>query len=310
MTFDLSWLWDLLNTIVSTMQSWFSSLWTVAQNITNTGQGVFAGLVAFGSQIWDAFLKGVDAFGQWFYDSLKGIWENLVHFGEYMGGFIMEGLASIGAGVQWIASQIYAFGNWVYNTLLFVWNWIVNTIVGVWNNIVTWFSGVATAIGTWWTSVITGVNTWFTNLLKTFRQKIITTIEADLTISMAWKGAERFLAPQKLSDFGYGLVGIVASPIIGRLVGTIVDIVVPLPSSATYPLIPDITGFAYTPPTLTVEKPTEPTYPTAPPTPPAVYPYIPVYQYEPSIATTYTVAWIGGQSLSPEITTTYETEVT
>jgi len=261
MAFDLSWLWELLNRIVSTMQAWFTSLWTVTQNITNTGQGVFSGLVAFGSQLWDAFIKGVDTLGKWLYDTFKWFYDGLVYVANTFGQWVNTAFSWIGSGVSWLAQQLYNFGNWIYNTLKYVYEWLTYTVVAIWNNIVTWFSGIATAIGTWWGSVISGINTWFTNLLKMFRQKIITTIEADLTISMAWKGAERFLSPQKLSDFGYGLAGIIASPIIGRLVGVIVDAVVPLPSTSSYPLIPDISGFTYTPPTLTVTPPTEPTPP-------------------------------------------------
>jgi len=272
MSFDLSWLWDLLNTIVDTMQSWFTSLFSVATNIVNTGQGLFMGLVSLGSQLWDAFLKGVDAFGEWLFNAFKWIYDGITYWANVFGQWFSNAMAWIGSGVSWLAQQVYNMGMWFYNIGVFIWNWIVNTATALWSSLVTWFSGVASAISSWWTSVIGGINTWFTNLLKTFRQKIVTTIMADITIAGAWKGAERVLAPKKMSDIGYGLVGVVASPIIGRLVGEIVNAVVPLPSTSTYPLIPEIGAFAYTPPSLEITRPTEPTPPSvgAPPTPPAV----------------------------------------
>jgi hypothetical protein len=49
--------------------------------------------------------------------------------------------------------------------------------------------------------------------------------------------------------------------VIGRVVGEIVNAVVPMPSTSSYPLIPTIGGFTYTPPSLTIETPTEKTPP-------------------------------------------------
>jgi hypothetical protein len=67
-------------------------------------------------------------------------------------------------------------------------------------------------------------------------------------------------------------MGMLLSPLVGFLVGKIVDAVVPSPSTSVYPLIPDVTAFTYEPPSLEVAIPTEkPTpYMGAPPTPPTV----------------------------------------
>jgi hypothetical protein len=67
-------------------------------------------------------------------------------------------------------------------------------------------------------------------------------------------------------------MGIMVSPLVGALIGEIVNAVVPMPSTSTYPLIPDINPLAYTPPTLEVSKPTEKPPPSigVTPTPPAV----------------------------------------
>jgi hypothetical protein len=272
MAFDLSWLWNTINNIVGTIQSWFQSLWTVAESIVNTGQGIFSGLIAFGSQLWDAFIKGLSAFGEWLYKQFQWIYDGIKYWVDVFGTWISNAISWIGSGISWIAQQIYNFGNWLYNGLVYIWNWIVNTVTGLWNALVSWFSGLANAISSWWASVIGGVNLWFTNLLKGFRQKIVQTIMADITITGAWKAGERILASRKLSDIGYGLIGIMVSPIVGALIGEIVNAVVPMPSTPIYPLIPDINPLAYTPPSLEIVTPTEKPAPYMgmTPTPPAV----------------------------------------
>jgi hypothetical protein len=67
-------------------------------------------------------------------------------------------------------------------------------------------------------------------------------------------------------------MGILLSPLVGFLVGKIVDAVVPMPSTSTYPLIPDVSAFTYTPPSIVIEKPAEKPAPSMGvlPTPPAV----------------------------------------
>ncbi len=262
MSFDLSWLWNTLNSIGQTILSWFQGIWDAVESIVNVGQGIFAGLVAFGSQIWDAITKGVSVIGEWIYNAFKWIYDGLAYWASKFGEWIYNALSWIGSGIAWIAQQIYNLGAWIYNSLVYVWNWVVNTIIGIWNNITSWFSGIANAISSWWSSIINGINTWFTNLLKTFRQKFVATITADIAIAGAWKSAERLLHASNVKDIGYGLLGILASPLVGAMVGSIVDAVTPKPSSSPYPLIPDITGLAYTPPTLEVTPPIEPTMPS------------------------------------------------
>jgi len=311
MSFDLSWLWNLLNSITSTLNTWFASIWTQAQNITNTGQGLFSGLVAFGSQIWDALTKAFSTLGEWIGEAYDYLREGLENFASIFGQWLNSAMTFIGQGFSWIGSQFYNIGNWLYNALYTVWNWVVNTVIGAWNNLVAWFSGVCTAIGSWWGSVTTGINTWFSNIITGFRNKVVQTIQTDLTISMAWKGAERILMPQKASDIGYGIFGILASPIIGRLTGLIIDAVIPIASSTPYPLVPSITGFSYTPPSMTVETPTEktPPSPTVSGAPTGYFTGISDVNLKGSIES-YEVNVTAGQDLSRKITDlSYEVEV-
>jgi len=308
LSFDLSWLWETLNSIVSTMQNWFSGIWSQAQYIVNTGQGIFSGLVSFGSQLWDAITKAFSAFGEALYNAFNWIWQGLVGLGNALGGWISQAYQWLASGLQWVASQIYNFGQWLWNGILWIGDMIRNSLVGLWNWIVNTLSGIASAIGSWWASVINGINAWFTNLLKTFRQKIVTTIMVDVGITGMWKAGERILNPTSIKDIGYGLLGLALSPIIGYTIGKFIDAIVPLPATETYPLIPSITGFEYTPPPMGIERPSEPARPTAPAIPPA-YGYVPVYLFDrETIKYTYTAITMAGKdiSLPQALTTTYE----
>lgn len=270
MSYDLSWLWDAITSIVLSMQTWFLGLWSVVQYIMNTGQGIFLGLIAFGVQLWDAITKGLGKLGEWFADAYKKIKEGLEGLADTLGQWLSNAFQWIGSAIGYVAQQIYNFGSWIWNTLSWIWDLIRNAIIGLWNWITETLSGIANAVSSWWTNVIYGVNTWFTNILKVFRQKIVTTIMADISIAGMWKAGERILNPNSLKDIGYGVLGILLSPFIGYTIGRIVDAIVPLPSTEPYPLIPDITGFTYTPPQLTIERPTGISAPSigVPPTPP------------------------------------------
>jgi hypothetical protein len=265
---DLSWLWNVLQGVVSTIQSWFNSLWSVTQNITNTGQGIFSGLVAFGSQIWDAICKFAETIGSWFYNAFKWIYDGFCYIANVFGSWVSTAFSWIGSAFAWIAQQIYNFGQWIYNGLTFIWNWIVNAATGVWNAITQFFSGIANAIGSWWGSVVSGINAWFTNLIVGIRNKIVNTIMADVSIYFGWKSMERLTSAPSLKDAGFSILGLVGAPLVGYLFGSIVNGLIPTPSTAPIQLIPEITPFTYSPPSLTIVTPAEKPAPymgTAPP---------------------------------------------
>jgi hypothetical protein len=272
--FDLSWVWETLTSICDTIASWFESLWEdVTSKIVNTGQGIFSGLTSLGSIIWDALVKFAETIGSWFYNALKWIYDGFCFVANVFGEWVSYAFQWVGSGLNWIAQQLYNFGNWLYNGLVFIWNWIVNTATGIWNAIVSWFSGIATAIGNWWGSVTTSINAWFTNILKGIRQKMLQTVVADVGIYFGWKSVERLTQAKSLSDGVFGLFGMIASPFAGYLFGSIIDGLIPIASTEPFELIPTVGGFSYTPPSMTVEKPTEPTKPdmgTPPSAPPRV----------------------------------------
>jgi len=306
----LSWLWNTLNSIVSTLNSWFSTLWEQAQNITNTGQGIFSGLVAFGSQIWDAILKGLDTFGSWLASAYNYIKTGIENLGSALATAFNSALTFIGQGVAWFGSQLYNLGNWVYNGLVYVYNWIVNTITGLWNGLVSWFSNIATGLNNWWASVTSTINNWLPNLLVGFRNKLIQTIQADLTITMAWKGAESFFTAKSFKELGFSLLGMALSPIVSRLVGVIIDSVIPTPSVAEYPLAPSVPSISISPPSISVETPTPPSAPSPEVTGVPTGYFTGVSEKEISIPNpTYEIRWDAGQDLSLSLGLDYETEV-
>jgi len=313
LSFDLSWLWETLNSIVSTIESWFSSLWEQAQNITNTGQGIFSGLIAFGTQLWDAITKFGSTVGDAFKTAFDYIKQGLENASNVLGGWINSAFGWIGSGVAFLGQQVYNFGAWIWSGINTLANWFVNALTTIWNNIVNWFYGLTDTLNTWWSGVTSTVNSWWTNLMISIRNKIKQTVLANITIMYAWKGGERILTAKSIKDMGLGVLGLALSPITGAVVGSIVDAVIPTPSTAVFPLIPEVTAFTYSPPTVEVtppppaETPAPPTIPEAG-TPPAIPGWvISLIDKTASIETSYTVNWLAGKDLTASINTSYET---
>jgi len=276
LSFDLSWLWETLQSVVSTIQEWFSNIWEQTQNITNTGQGLFAGLTAFASSLWDAITK----FASTFSDALKTAY-NYIKTGleeamRTISGGLQSAFTWVATGFYYIASQVVNFGhnlgNWIWSALIKAYNWLVNTVTTIWNAIVEWFNGIANTLGNWWNNITGMVNEWWTNLILTFRNKIKTMISTNIAVTMLWKVGERITNPTSLKDLGFGVLGIFTAPIVGEVVGSIVDAVIPKPTTSVFPLLPEVPVFSYTPPTISIPEPPTPSTPTPAPTPPPVTP--------------------------------------
>jgi hypothetical protein len=272
MSYDLSWLWNALFGVAAPIISWFNSLWDATSQIVNTGQGIFTGLVAFGSQLWDAISKFAQTIGSWFYNAFKWIYDGFCYIANVFGSWMNTAFSWIGSAVAWVAQQIYNFGNWLYNGLTFVWNWIVNALIGVWNAITGFFGGIASAIGSWWGNVVSGINSWFTSLVVGIRNKLMQTIIADVSIYFGWKSMERLTSAKSLKDAGFSLLGLIGSPFVAYLFGNIINGMIPTPSTTPMQLIPEIPMFTYSPPSLTIQTPTEKLSPYmgVTPTPPVV----------------------------------------
>jgi hypothetical protein len=291
---DLGWFFGILQTIVQNLADFISSLSPSLEGIVNTGQGLFAGLSALGSAIWDAILKAFSTIGEWVYKAFEWIKKGLETAFLTLGQWIATAYTWLAGGIQWIASGIWSFGNWLYNSFKYIWNWLVNAIKGVWTAICNFFSGIATAIGTWWSNVTSGINSWFTSLVTSIRNKLVETIMADVSIYFGWKSMDRLISAKSVKDAIFSILGLVGSPLIAYLFGNIINGLIPTPSTTPIQLIPEIPMFSYTPPSLEVATPTEPTPPTAPPSPPA-YGFYPTLEESMSInSPTYAYRWDAG----------------
>jgi hypothetical protein len=228
--------------------------------------------VAFGTQIWDAICKFAETIGSWFYNAFKWIYDGFCYIANVFGQWVSTAFSWIGSALGWVAQQIYNFGMWIYNGLTFVWNWIVNMAIGVWNAITQFFSGIASAISSWWGNVVRGLNSWFSNLIVGIRRKLVETIIADVSIFFGWKSIERLTHASSLKDAGFGVLGLLSAPFVGYFFGNLINGIIPTPSTTPIQLIPEITPFTYTPPTLEIPTPTEKPTPGlgVAPTPPTI----------------------------------------
>ena len=306
---DLSWLWNLLTQIGESVTSWFNNIWGVAQNIINTGQGIFSGLVSFGSILWDAITKAFNTLGSWFYNALKWIHDGIKYFADIFGQWFSHAFQWIGSGLNWIAQQIWGFGRWIYNGLIYVWNLIVNVFYGVWDALRGFFGGIAEAIGSWWKNVVGGLNSWFSNLIVGIRRKLIQAIMADVGIYFGWKSMERLTHASSLKEAGLSLLGLLSAPFVGYLFGNMINGIIPSPSTTPIQLIPEIPPFSYSPPSLAIGLPTEMPYPelgTPPSAPPLTTERGLPYDVTSSISLTFD-AMIATRDKTASITTTIDT---
>ena len=262
MSYDLQWLWNTFTGLVGSVQNWFNSLWTQIQNIGNTGQGIFAGLVNLASSLWDAITKFADTFGNWVSDAFSWIYTGITTFARDFGQWFATAFSYIQNGFQWVASQIYSFGQWIYNSVYSLWEWWMNILYGLYTALAGFFSGIATAVGNWWSNVASGINSYFTNLFTGIRSKIVNTIIADVSLYYGWKCVERITQLNSAKDLLYGLSGMLIAPFAGAIFGSIVDGLLPTPSTEPIPIVPQISPFSFTPPSLSITPPTRPTAPS------------------------------------------------
>ena len=313
MSFDFSWFWDALTSISSTIQNFFTSLWSQVQNISNTGQGILYGLTTFGTQIWDAIVRWASTFGEWFHKAFERFKEGLENLGNWLGQTIGYGLQVIGSAISWISGQIYNFGNWLWNGILWIGQQISNIFTDIWNWIASTISNLLTTLADWYNNIRTALNNWFTGMFVSFRSKLKQSIIANITLATAYKSIEKITDIKSISEFPTAIAKIFINPVLGYLGGTfmaeVVDRLIPTPSTSTIEFIPPLTLPTFTPPTLSITVAPQPTPPTPPPEAPPIYPYTPVVEYSYGIDYDYEVSWMAGQTLSHSIDYDLETEV-
>lgn len=244
MSIDLSWIWDWLGGVVDTINSFFQSLWSQIQNITNTGQGLFAGLSALGSMLWDS-LKAIG-------DALGNFASQVYNFGEWIYKGVTEGVQWIFKAIGNIGTALYSAFQWLWNGIYWIGQQITTFFVNVWNWLASTLSNLSQTFNTWISGIRDSVNTWWTNLVKTFRNKLKVTVLADLSISMTWKAFEKAFTDPSTKSLGMALLSPFIAPVLGQMVASMVDSVVPIPQTENFELIPPVNVPSITIPELTV----------------------------------------------------------
>ncbi len=263
MGLDLSWLWSWFQTVVDAIASWFQSIWDAVQQITNTGQGLFAGLVSLGSSIWQAIVD----FGTNVYNAFKTIYDGIV----WLANQFVEAFKTFGTWI-WqtfsaIPGAIWSGLQWLYNGFVWLGQQIAKIFEGVWKFISNAFGAIYNAIVGWIETFRLGINEWFTNLFKVFRVKLKQTIIANVSLTMMWKTMEKAASEPSAKT----IIGAIASPFIAvpvsYLIAEVVDALVPNPLTNPIELIPPIKAPSITLPEVKIETPPELAYPEKPPTP-------------------------------------------
>ncbi len=278
--------WSTISGAVSSITNFFSGISDTVNAIVNTGQGIWAGLSSFGAFIaqgfkWvaESFIDAFSKFGEW-------IWKGLEALGKTFGEWLSTAYTYIANALAVIGNAFYTFGNWIWNGLSWFVDNLINLLESAWNFLVNLFSKIWEGIVNWWSGVTSYVNQWFTSLVVNFRKKLKTIIMADMSVYLTWKSAERITAIRSASDIFTAFAGIVSAPIIGYLASEIISSFIPEIGTEPIELIPQMPLFTWTPPTLSVPRPSRPEAPTAPPVGgvPTMGMYKPTYELEASIS--------------------------
>ena len=259
MSLDLSWIWDWLQSVVDAVNSFFSNIWQQVQNISNTGQGIFSGLTALGSMLWDALTKIGDAF--------KKIGEALANFGSWFWRGINEGFKWIWQAFASLPQAIHGGLQWVWNGIWWAVRQVVTFFKNAWNWLRDQFQNITSALKSWVEGWRDAVNQWWTNIFKHMRGKLKQSIWVSISIAGTWKAAEGAVRNPSLASIGKAVASAIIAPSIGYLVAELVESMVPSPQTSTFELIPPITVPEIALPSLEVEEVPAPSPPPAPPAP-------------------------------------------
>jgi hypothetical protein len=223
-------IWNLLNNAISAINQFFSDLASIFAPITNTGQGIVAGLTSFGSFLWDGLTK--------FADSIKVLWTPLIptlndfnNFINNLGNLLYNALTNI-------ANAIFRFNEWIFNSII----WLGLQIVNVFEDIINYFMSLLTSVwnqlNTWFSEISAITNAWFTDLALRFRRKI----QQLLVVESAYFAFERSFKKFVEEPSAKGLVRIAVMPIVGAIGGslmaTFLDALTPNPFTTPLTILP------------------------------------------------------------------------
>jgi hypothetical protein len=249
---DFGWLITAFNNIATNINSFFSGIWSSVTQITNTGQGLFGGLVSFGGWIYqglvdaykqiqtgftlmgDALSLGIQTFAADFYTAWNYLSQNLFDVG------------------QWLWAGIQGSANMIANAVIYIQNAVWTFMVDSWN---TLYANI--------TSYKTMIDQWFADMVIAFRTKLVASIQFSVTTDIAWKSIQRIPEAKSMKDLAFGFLGAIIAPIPAYLMAHVIDTLVPTPTSTTYKVLPDFAGLTLISPTLNPYAPTPPT-PTTP----------------------------------------------
>ena len=239
-------LWTWLQNAVSYISNFFSQLWSQAQNIVNTGQGLFLGLSQLGSSLWEslrwigeqvynAFVE-LTKIGEWVFNSLK-------NFGEWIWRAFSNLPNAIYSGLQWLYNGIVWAGKQIMKALEGFYNWLIQ----FWNNLVD-------NVTAWYENWRTAVNTWWSNIFLTMRNKLKQSIMANVSIPLIWKSAESIKDKGILKGGITFFASLFIGPIAGYISAEVIDALIPKPSTTYFELLPPLSIPKLSPPSLVIEE--------------------------------------------------------
>jgi len=223
-------IWNLLNQAISVINQFFSDLASIFGNISNTGQGIVAGLTSFGSFLWDGLTK--------FADSIKVLWTPLIptlndfnNFINNLGNLLYNAFTNI-------ADAIFRFNEWIFNGLV----WLGLQIVNVFEDVINYFMSLLTSLwnqlNAWFSEISATTNAWFTDLALRFRRKIQQLLVTEPAYYAFEHSFKKFVDEPSVK----GLVRIVVTPIIGAIGGslmaTFLDSLTPNPFTTPLTILP------------------------------------------------------------------------
>jgi len=246
MSWGITDLWNWLQGVTTQISNFFSQLWSQAQNIVNTGQGLFLGLTQLGSSIWDSL--------RWVGEQVYNAFVELVG----IGGYIYDAFRSLG---EWIWKTISNLPNAIYSALQWIYNGVIwagrqimkaieglfNWLVGLWNNLVdnviVWYEGWRSAVNAWWT-----------NIFLVFRQKLKRSITANIAIPLIWKSAESIKDRGIVKGGTTFFASLFIGPIAGYTAAEVIDALIPMPSTTYFELLPPLSMPKLSPPQLVIPE--------------------------------------------------------
>jgi len=223
-------IWNLLNQAISVINQFFSDLASIFGNISNTGQGIVAGLTSFGSFIWDGLVK--------FADAIKILWTPLIPTLDDFNTFINNLGNLVYNAFTNIANAIFRFNEWIFNGLV----WLGLQIVNVFEDTINYFMALLTSVwnqlNTWFSEISAITNAWFTDLALRYRRKI----QQLLVIEPAYFAFEHSFKKFVDEPNTKGLLRIVVTPILGAIGGslmaTFLDSLTPNPRTTPITILP------------------------------------------------------------------------